>query len=69
MEDEHTASFMRNICHEDEREERQKEGGVDQKAQKIKPIHPRYSGDNSGRRYTMGSVILAEHLCCHVRRK
>lgn len=29
---EHTANFMQNICCEDEREERQKEGGVDQKA-------------------------------------
>lgn len=28
---EHTASFMQNICREDEREERQREGGVDQK--------------------------------------
>ena len=29
---EHTASFMQNICREDEREERQKDGGVHQKA-------------------------------------
>lgn len=28
---EHTASFIQNICREDEREERWKEWGVDQK--------------------------------------
>lgn len=59
---EHTASFMQNICREDEREERQKEGGVDQKGKKRTHIHPRFSWDNSGTRYTMGSVISAEHL-------
>lgn len=28
---EHTAGFMKSICSEDEREERQREGGADQK--------------------------------------
>lgn len=65
---EHTASFMQNICREDEREERQREGGVDQKGQEKKRthIHPRFSWDNSGTRYTMGSVIPAEHLSIYV---
>ncbi len=61
---EHTASFMQNICREDEREERQKEGGCRSESVKKKknPHTPTLLLGHSGTRYTMGSVIPAEHL-------